>query len=115
MAEQAGRVVADEVDVGVPVGVGERAAVALDERQWERRVVQDRARASHLEARRGPVRAAARESGLRSAVSRRIRSTTPTNALSVVIEPQYGRELCVADETGDVAAPGVTQTAPQME
>ena len=46
MAEQAGGVVADEVDVAVPVGIDQRAAVTFDERQRKRRVMQDRARAS---------------------------------------------------------------------
>ena len=46
VAEQTGGVVADEVDVGMTVCVGEGPGVAADERQRERRVVQDRARRS---------------------------------------------------------------------
>ena len=41
VAEQARRVIADEVDVGMTVRVGEGSGVAADERQRERRVMQD--------------------------------------------------------------------------
>ena len=45
VAQQPGRVIADQVDVGVSVGISQRAAVTADERQRKGGVVQDGSRA----------------------------------------------------------------------
>ena len=45
VAQQPGGVVADQVDVGVSVGISQRAAVTADERQRKGGVVQDGSRA----------------------------------------------------------------------
>ena len=85
VAQESGRVVADEIDVGMSVGVGQVSTLTADEGEREWRVMQDRARSSTGKHGTGTF-VLAREAGLRSAVSRRIRSTTPTKALSVVID-----------------------------
>ena len=83
--EEPGGVVAEEVDVLVPVRVGEHCPLAADERERERLVREHRAGVPAGQHAAAPRRAAGALSGFRSANSRRARSSSSTAPMVVAL------------------------------